>query len=99
LIDDRDGIKISDFGIAVTTDDLGAVPVEHVAGTPGFIDPIYRATKKVSESTDMYAFGMVMMETLTAKGEPVISFNFLQHLQNRIRIRMVLKPLRLGPKR
>jgi tetratricopeptide (TPR) repeat protein/predicted Ser/Thr protein kinase len=63
---DRDGrVRITDFGIAVTTND--AVP--HVmVGTLGYMAPEqFDANAPVSERTDIYSLGVVLFELVTGQ--------------------------------
>jgi tetratricopeptide (TPR) repeat protein len=66
LVDQDGQVRISDFGIAVTTGDLGP----HVMiGTPGYMAPEQlSADGRVSERTDVYALGIVLYELVT--GQP-----------------------------
>ncbi|KAH0873134.1 hypothetical protein HID58_070496 [Brassica napus] len=41
-----------------------------VAGTPGYLDPEYHRTNSLSEKSDIYSFGIVLLEIIT--NQPVI---------------------------
>jgi serine/threonine protein kinase len=62
---DKDGrAKLADFGLAcvsLCTFQLVGKP----AGTPGYACPEYFKTGLVTESTEVYSFGMVLLEMLT----------------------------------
>ena len=66
LIDQDGRVRITDFGIAVTTSDAGP----HVMiGTLGYMAPEQLAADApVSERTDVYALGVVLFELVT--GQP-----------------------------
>jgi eukaryotic-like serine/threonine-protein kinase len=66
LIDRNGRVRITDFGIAVTTSDAGP----HVmVGTLGYMAPEQLAADgRVSERTDVYALGLVLYELVT--GQP-----------------------------
>jgi len=66
LIDQDGQVRITDFGIAVTTSDAGP----HVMiGTPGYMAPEQLAADGVvSARTDIYALGVILYELVT--GQP-----------------------------
>ncbi|TKV96743.1 hypothetical protein SEVIR_9G449500v4 [Setaria viridis] len=60
--------KLSDFGLAKLgpTGDNTHVSTR-VMGTPGYCAPEYLMTGKLTVSTDIYSFGVVMLEVLTGR--------------------------------
>ncbi|KAJ0794769.1 putative protein kinase RLK-Pelle-CrRLK1L-1 family [Helianthus annuus] len=69
-------VKISDFGLSKECpidQDYTFVSTECVQGTFGRMDPIYCQTRQLRRNTDVYAFGVFMLEMLTAK--PVVDEN------------------------
>lgn len=66
LLDRSGTAKMADFGlsgIAKNKDKLN-MTCEQISGTPGYACPHYIKSGKVTEKTEVYAFGMVMMELL-----------------------------------
>ncbi|XVF65976.1 hypothetical protein PTKIN_Ptkin09bG0293900 [Pterospermum kingtungense] len=70
LLDFKFTPKVSDFGIsrlAPVPDAEGASA--HVStvvkGTPGYVDPEYFLTRKLTEKSDVYSLGIVFLELLT----------------------------------
>ncbi|XP_039013523.1 probable LRR receptor-like serine/threonine-protein kinase At1g06840 isoform X2 [Hibiscus syriacus] len=71
LLDPKFTAKVADFGLsrlAPVPDVEGAVPA-HVStvvkGTPGYLDPEYFLTHKLTDKSDVYSLGVVFLELLT----------------------------------
>ncbi|KAE8710873.1 putative LRR receptor-like serine/threonine-protein kinase [Hibiscus syriacus] len=71
LLDPKFTAKVADFGLsrlAPVPDLEGAVPA-HVStvvkGTPGYLDPEYFLTHKLTDKSDVYSLGVVFLELLT----------------------------------
>ena len=71
LIDQDGRVRITDFGIAVTTSDVGP---QVVIGTLGYMAPEQLiAGASVSERTDLYALGVVLYELVTGHPHQIAS--------------------------
>ncbi|KAF5446552.1 hypothetical protein F2P56_032171 [Juglans regia] len=71
LLDSNYTAKVADFGLsrlAPVPDIEGTVPA-HVStvvkGTPGYLDPEYFLTHKLTDKSDVYSLGVVFLELLT----------------------------------
>uniref|UniRef100_A0A2N9F2B8 non-specific serine/threonine protein kinase n=1 Tax=Fagus sylvatica TaxID=28930 RepID=A0A2N9F2B8_FAGSY len=71
LLDSKYTPKVADFGLsrlAPVPDIEGEVPA-HVStvvkGTPGYLDPEYFLTRKLTDKSDVYSLGVVFLELLT----------------------------------
>ncbi|XP_026414169.1 probable LRR receptor-like serine/threonine-protein kinase At1g06840 isoform X1 [Papaver somniferum] len=71
LLDSRLTAKVADFGLsrlAPVADDEGDLP-GHIStvvrGTPGYLDPEYFLTHKLTDKSDVYSLGVVFLELLT----------------------------------
>ena len=65
MLDGRGRARITDFGLAVGTEDIGGRLV--FAGTPAYMAPEQRAGAPASVKTDIYALGLVLFEMFTGK--------------------------------
>ncbi|XP_076926631.1 uncharacterized protein LOC143589883 [Bidens hawaiensis] len=66
LLDEDFEAQIADFGLARTMVRKNET-VSMVAGSYGYIAPEYGYTLKVDEKSDIYSFGVVLLELLTGK--------------------------------
>jgi len=67
LVDRDDTIYISDFGLAKSLEsDLGMTNTGQFLGTPRYMSPEQAEAKAVDHRSDLYAFGLILCEMLTA---------------------------------
>ncbi|PWA47199.1 toll/interleukin-1 receptor (TIR) domain-containing protein [Artemisia annua] len=66
LLDETWKAKISDFGLSKIA--LANVPCSVIfsmaCGTPGYVDPLYEEHDMLTQKSDIYSFGIVMLEVL-----------------------------------
>jgi serine/threonine protein kinase len=94
FLDQYDVPKLANFELSISIPE-GETHVEDVVmGTMGFLCPIYASTGMITEKTDVYSFGMVLLEILT--GQCSFTFNridesrnALQHLPDQVRNRAI----------
>ncbi|KAG7598552.1 Protein kinase-like domain superfamily [Arabidopsis suecica] len=69
LIDGDYGARVADFGVAKAVDLTGKAPksMSVIAGSCGYIAPEYAYTLRVNEKSDIYSFGVVILEIVTRK--------------------------------
>ncbi|XP_058744733.1 probable LRR receptor-like serine/threonine-protein kinase At1g06840 [Vicia villosa] len=73
LLDSKNIAKVADFGLSILApvpDIEGNLPA-HVStivkGTPGYLDPEYFLTRKLTDKSDVYSLGVVFLEIVTGK--------------------------------
>lgn len=65
LLDNNMNAKLADFGISrVRKDGEYTYAATSAKGTPGYIDPEYDSTLQVSDRSDIYSFGVVLLEII-----------------------------------
>lgn len=67
LLDQDLRAKVSDFGLVKLANDTDKSMVTRVAGTFGYLAPEYATTGKVTTKVDVYAYGVILMEMITAR--------------------------------
>lgn len=68
LLDDRLNARVADFGLSklLGDSDRGHIPTQ-VNGIMGYMDPEYYMTNQLTEKSDVYNFGVVLLEIITGK--------------------------------
>ncbi|KAL8232979.1 hypothetical protein R6Q57_002757 [Mikania cordata] len=95
LLDSQLIAKVADFGLsrlAPVADMEGIVP-DHVStvvkGTPGYLDPEYFLTHKLTDKSDVYSLGVVFLELLTGMHPIIHGKNIVQEVNIAYRSGMV----------
>ncbi|XP_010530555.1 PREDICTED: serine/threonine-protein kinase-like protein At5g23170 isoform X2 [Tarenaya hassleriana] len=68
LFDSNWNAKLADFGLAVSTQRVdSAIQTNPPAGTIGYIDPSYTSPEKLSTKTDVFSYGVVLLEIMSCR--------------------------------
>ncbi|KAG8055045.1 hypothetical protein GUJ93_ZPchr0001g31055 [Zizania palustris] len=84
LLDKNLVAKISDFGLSRAFNATDTHISTVAAGTLGYLDPEYHATFQLTIKTDVYSFGIVLLEIVTGQ-PPVFMDTQTVHLPNWVR--------------
>ncbi|KAL8263421.1 hypothetical protein R6Q59_024770 [Mikania micrantha] len=76
LLDDKWVAKIADFGLSKShQQQVSTLVTNNVAGTPFYLDPVYKKEGKLKLNSDIYSFGVVLFEILCGRLAYDVSFN------------------------
>ncbi|XP_047337565.1 probable serine/threonine-protein kinase PBL7 [Impatiens glandulifera] len=94
--------KVSDFGLAKTgSDKINGMVSTRVLGTTGYLAPEYASTGKLTTKSDVYSYGVVLLELITGRvpvdtkrppGEHVLVSWALPRLTNREKVMEMVDP-------
>lgn len=92
LLDENLQAVVGDFGLAKLVDNQNTHVTTVVRGTMGHIAPEYLSTGKSSEKTDVFGYGIMLLELVT--GQRAIDFSRLQEEDDVLLLDHVRKLLR-----
>ncbi|XP_010922499.1 probable LRR receptor-like serine/threonine-protein kinase At1g67720 [Elaeis guineensis] len=80
LLDKHMRAKVSDFGLSKPAVDCSHVS-SIVRGTVGYLDPEYYISQQLTEKSDIYSFGVILLELISGQ-EPISNENFGLNCRN-----------------
>ncbi|KAJ7973383.1 Protein kinase [Quillaja saponaria] len=106
LLDQKFRAKVSDFGLAkMGSEKIDGQISTSVLGTTGYLAPEYASTGKLTTKSDVYSYGVVLLELLTGRvpvdsrrpaGEHVLVSWALPRLTNREKVVEMVDPVLQG---
>ncbi|XP_031503658.1 probable serine/threonine-protein kinase PBL7 [Nymphaea colorata] len=106
LLDKNFHARVSDFGLAkLGSDKVGGHVSTRVLGTQGYVAPEYALTGHLTTKSDVYSYGVVLLELLTgrvpvdmkrAAGECVLVSWALPRLTDREKVAEIMDPALVG---
>ncbi|KAI5441024.1 Proline-rich receptor-like protein kinase perk1, partial [Lathyrus oleraceus] len=67
LLDFKFEAKVADFGLAKIASDLNTHVSTRVMGTFGYLAPEYAASGKLTDKSDVFSYGVMLLELLTGR--------------------------------
>ncbi|KAI9128942.1 hypothetical protein K1719_000425 [Acacia pycnantha] len=78
LLDFKFEAKVADFGLAKFTSDVNTHVSTRVMGTFGYLAPEYASSGKLSEKSDVFSFGVMLLELITGRRPVDSSHTFVE---------------------
>uniref|UniRef100_J3LLK4 non-specific serine/threonine protein kinase n=1 Tax=Oryza brachyantha TaxID=4533 RepID=J3LLK4_ORYBR len=77
LLDENFEAKVADFGLAKLTTDTNTHVSTRVMGTFGYLAPEYASSGKLTDKSDVFSFGVMLLELITGR-RPVDPTNYME---------------------
>ncbi|KAG8095586.1 hypothetical protein GUJ93_ZPchr0012g20393 [Zizania palustris] len=77
LLDTNFEAMVADFGLAKLTTDTNTHVSTRVMGTFGYLAPEYASSGKLTEKSDVFSFGVMLLELITGR-RPIDTSNYME---------------------
>lgn len=67
LVDAHLNVKVADFGLALSENEMQVTQQESIVGTPGYMSPEQIRGETLDNRSDIFSFGIIAFELLTGK--------------------------------
>ncbi|XP_057734954.1 LRR receptor-like serine/threonine-protein kinase IOS1 isoform X2 [Arachis stenosperma] len=85
LLNENFHAKLADFGLSKCFATDGDTHVSTiVAGTPGYLDPEYTTSNRLTEKSDVYSFGVVLLRIITGQAVIIVREDIIHHISQRV---------------
>ena len=84
MLDASFNAKLGDFGLARLVNHSRATHTTELAGTMGYMDPACMSTGKFSTESDIYSFGVVLLEVACGRQPVMVLPDSTIHLARRV---------------
>ncbi|KAK6120502.1 hypothetical protein DH2020_045760 [Rehmannia glutinosa] len=101
LLDSNFNAKLSDFGLAITGGNSNKTDIK-LSGTLGYVAPEYLLDGKLTDKSDVYAFGVVLLELLmgrrpvervaVAQCQSIVTWQAMPQLTDRSKLPNIIDP-------
>lgn len=84
LLDRKFSAKVADFGLARPAPDSTSgfqQITTDVRGTPGYMDPEYVTTRRLTDKSDIYSYGVLLLELITGRAAVQDNVNLVEWAQ------------------
>ncbi|KAH7431528.1 hypothetical protein KP509_08G053800 [Ceratopteris richardii] len=81
LLDDKLTAKVADFGLAHAAPKSNSSVQQtttDIQGTPGYMDPEYLTTRRLTDKSDIYSYGVLLLELVTGRAAVQDNVNLVE---------------------
>ncbi|KAK9054741.1 hypothetical protein SSX86_025820 [Deinandra increscens subsp. villosa] len=89
LLNESFQAKLADFGLSKAFPTEGGTHISTaVAGTPGYLDPEYYTSNRLTEKSDVYSFGVLLLVVITGHSAITKNENDIIHISRLVNLKL-----------